>query len=399
MAPLGVQSGANKKPSGTVIDMTKPLDENQLKQHFGPNSKLNPEQQTQLAADLATKLKNENPQYYEGFHDMQAGKTDTPAAKAYQQRLSQAQDEFVKQQVQADPQKASTPQGFGERVNNAISQFQNMPLPMQALVGIGLPVGLIGIMSSMFGGGGMGMGLLGALGLGAGVLGGAAGGMFGQGAQNMTADALFNAGQFLGMVPEKADLSALKGEDAIKRLTAGPSSADRSEAFWDPKAKAQKVQQQLDQAEQAKKLMMLPEGMRGQLLRRLDPSLSEEEAAVVANNVAQLSTQMDNPESDVSKMMQRGRDFVADPSGTWYSEVGNAINPMNWFGSKESNMKIQRLVSGWAHPGQREVTTTMKAARCWAGYEPVPGKKPYSEDSCRPVGSKKKKTDKKKSNK
>jgi hypothetical protein len=31
-----------------------------------------------------------------------------------------------------------------------------------------------------------------------------------------------------------------------------------------------------------------------------------------------------------------------------------------------------------------------KHARCWAGYEPVPGKKPYSEDSCRPVGEKKK---------
>lgn len=36
----------------------------------------------------------------------------------------------------------------------------------------------------------------------------------------------------------------------------------------------------------------------------------------------------------------------------------------------------------------------MKIARCWEGYEPVPGKKPYSNDSCRPVGSKKK-TDKK----
>jgi len=32
-----------------------------------------------------------------------------------------------------------------------------------------------------------------------------------------------------------------------------------------------------------------------------------------------------------------------------------------------------------------------KAARCWKGYEPVPGKKPYSNDSCRPTGSKKKK--------
>jgi hypothetical protein len=30
-----------------------------------------------------------------------------------------------------------------------------------------------------------------------------------------------------------------------------------------------------------------------------------------------------------------------------------------------------------------------KYARCWSGYEPVPGKKPYTEDSCRPAGSKK----------
>jgi len=43
----------------------------------------------------------------------------------------------------------------------------------------------------------------------------------------------------------------------------------------------------------------------------------------------------------------------------------------------------------WALSGLR------KAARCWEGYEPVPGKKPYSEDSCRPKGSAKKKKEKK----
>ena len=36
-----------------------------------------------------------------------------------------------------------------------------------------------------------------------------------------------------------------------------------------------------------------------------------------------------------------------------------------------------------------------KQARCWKGYEPVPGKAPYSEDSCRPAGSGKKKKEKK----
>jgi hypothetical protein len=35
------------------------------------------------------------------------------------------------------------------------------------------------------------------------------------------------------------------------------------------------------------------------------------------------------------------------------------------------------------------------AGRCWTGYEPVPGKKPYSNDSCRPVSKKKKKSEKK----
>lgn len=47
---------------------------------------------------------------------------------------------------------------------------------------------------------------------------------------------------------------------------------------------------------------------------------------------------------------------------------------------------------------QAAISATLKAARCWAGYEPVPGKKPYSNDSCRPVGSgakKKKETTKK----
>jgi hypothetical protein len=35
------------------------------------------------------------------------------------------------------------------------------------------------------------------------------------------------------------------------------------------------------------------------------------------------------------------------------------------------------------------------AGRCWEGYEPVSGKKPYSDGSCQPVGGKKKKTEKK----
>ena len=34
--------------------------------------------------------------------------------------------------------------------------------------------------------------------------------------------------------------------------------------------------------------------------------------------------------------------------------------------------------------------------RCWDGYEPVPGKKAYSDNSCEPVDSKEKNENKKK---
>lgn len=43
----------------------------------------------------------------------------------------------------------------------------------------------------------------------------------------------------------------------------------------------------------------------------------------------------------------------------------------------------------------KSASALAKSARCWKGYEPVPGKAPYSEDSCRPAGSKKKKENKK----
>ncbi len=45
---------------------------------------------------------------------------------------------------------------------------------------------------------------------------------------------------------------------------------------------------------------------------------------------------------------------------------------------------------------EKEATFKSAKGRCWTGYEPVPGKEPYSDGSCRPVGSKKKKKDKKK---
>jgi hypothetical protein len=64
--------------------------------------------------------------------------------------------------------------------------------------------------------------------------------------------------------------------------------------------------------------------------------------------------------------------------------------------NQDSISKMMPAVTGAQTPAVKAgavigtVLKIEKAARCWKGYEPVPGKKPYSNDSCRPTGSKKK---------
>lgn len=57
-------------------------------------------------------------------------------------------------------------------------------------------------------------------------------------------------------------------------------------------------------------------------------------------------------------------------------------------------MKFNKSLRKWKCAfDMREVKEAAK--RCWKGYEPVPGKKPYSEDSCRPISAGKNKIKKK----
>lgn len=48
-------------------------------------------------------------------------------------------------------------------------------------------------------------------------------------------------------------------------------------------------------------------------------------------------------------------------------------------------------VLSYISPRAKTSSVMDKIARCWEGYEPVPGKKAYSDGSCRPIGSKSKK--------
>jgi hypothetical protein len=356
---------------------------------------------------------------------------------------------------QQNPAAAQTPQGFGQLWNQASQSWQGMPTATKAMVGVGVPVAAAGLMSSASGGG-VGMGVLGALGLGAAGAGAAAGGLFGQGGQHMAGDALYNLGTFTGMMPEKADLSVLKGTNPLANLDSQSGNLSRD-------AVSQQLAAGRDNAANLKKLMSLPVGddVKIRLMQRLDPSISSPDAGRQAlTNAGTLLQAFDDPNSSLSKKMQAG-DWYANSAKSdnwkdrWGGWAAEKIGPSrlqglsNWWSGKQGAVAmqhdaIQKLISVWAEKTalndvdakelqdlqvaqsqqydlknarrlqelqtrqqaaapQPELTQEMvaaacqKAARCWSGYEPVPGAKKFSKGSCRPKGSKKTQKEMKKS--
>jgi hypothetical protein len=402
------------------------------------DSKIPPEQRAEFAKGIQSWI-GQNPDRIQGAQDFMAGKKDTPQAQAFAQQFQKSQNDFVSEQMAkltaANPDAAATPQGWAGMLNQATDAWHQMPFEMQMLMGLGLGSGLVGMGSAIFGEGGVGMGLLGLLGIGAAGLGGAAGGMFGQDAQNMVADGIYNVGSFFGAVPnEKIDLSQMMGEDALARLTAGPSLAEKARAAWNPEGYAEQVRAKLQAAEQAKKLMMVPQALRPRFLQNASNTpLTDEEAQIVARNIEQLSAGMDDENSDIYKMMQEGNEFTANPTATrnqrikgMFSSIFKNGSVMNIHGAIEKwafnamdakelkdlkaekakgvpyrvesarreqqlSTRQQAAAAKKSPPVQTKkcVAVVMKAARCWSGYEPVPGAKAYSRGSCRPVNSKK----------
>lgn len=308
------------------------------------------------------------------------------------------------QQVYTDPANHADkpppdPQGWAGWLSQKQDEFQALPFPAQLAMGLGLGVGVVGLMSSLLGEGGMGSFLMSALGLGAAGAIGAGSGLFGQGAQNTMADVIGRVGQATGMVPkqltpeQRAILTAKDPIAAVMSMSGGAVT---------PAAAAQKVQQAREAFKQLQMLHGLG-GMGGRILQHT--GLSPEEAAQAENNIPTLLRAYNDPNSELSKRLQLGEQYGALPerlnnaaSTAWQAAANKIQDARNWFRrpttdlrKKGSSMNIAQQI--WLQQ------QTIKAARCWAGYEPVPGKAPYSEDSCRPKGSKKtqKKTTEKKS--
>ena len=307
------------------------------------------EQQPQIAQQaMQQHMQSLSPVEQKGLQDVHAG-NDTPEAQQFSQQVDAKGQEVMKANVNAQaaahPELAATPQGFGQMWNQASEAWNGMPQEAKWMVGLGVPMAAVGLMSSLFGGGGTGMGLLGLLGLGAAGLGGAAGGLFGQGAANMSADAMYNIGTFTGMMPEKADLSRLKGENPMAAMGNKPIGTREEVAKQIAEGKAQMGQ--------LRQLMSLPVGddAKMRLMQRLDPSLDTPEAVQQAyQNAGTMIQQYDDPESELNKKMQEGQNY-ADSTGVkgWAMEnVGRHLP--DWMTGKKgsANTPILNLIEKWA---------------------------------------------------
>lgn len=323
--------------------------------------------------------------------------------------------------------KPKEPQEFGawaqQTFNTAAESFQQMDPMSQIATVFGLGAGALGILGAL-GGGGMGSFLLGALGLGAAGFMGANAGMFGQDAQNFAKDTMFNIGAATGIIPQvqRDELTPLLQSDPMAALSKQAPKIDYAAAAMNPAGYAKTIGPQIQQAEaQLSKLQQMV-GLRPDQLMQITPGLSAEDAQLAINNAKAVLADAQNPQGKFGAQLALAREFLADPEGVRNREMqkhlGSFGSSAGQFvadsvipgGSALMNMASQGIQDGMGYVSglfkgssdmniaQRIIMEelTMKAARCWAGYEPVPGKKPYSDGSCRPVGSKKKKKAKKK---
>jgi len=343
---------------------------------------------------------NMNQEFANGARDTLAGK-NSPAAQQFAARLKEAKIEVTNEQLQKylaeNPN--PTPEQYGGFLAQAQDFWHNLGTHGQMLVGLGGGAALVGMMMSMSGGeeggGGMGGMLLGLLGLGAVGAGLTGAGVFGQGAKNTMTDTLAGLGQTAGFIPKQltpTQKAILTAKDPVQAaMSAGGQGLTREQTA----AQLEDVQRQLSQ------LKLFHRIGDAQTQARVFQSMgfSPAEAAQAVQNMNSLVQQHGDPNSPLSQQLQNAG-WYADPNKSGIT--GAAI--------EKASPYVQRFKNWWHGPPETSNTKgasmniaqqiylqneMMKAARCWAGYEPVPGKAPYSEDSCRPAGAKSTKKNKK----
>lgn len=430
----GIDKHFNDKINGLMAKNAPPQEINgvfdEYLQHIGKNMPVEQYEQVRQNVDQSRmRLLNMPPEQKQ----QAATAIQDPNSPEGQQLIENKRNEIgqaAANAAAANAPPATTPQEFGAQQNsmaqawtNAVDGFNKMDPMMQIGMGLGLGTGVLGLLSGL-GGGGIGSFLLGALGLGAAGFMGANAGMFGESGQNFADDVMLGVGSMLGMVPQvkKDDLAPLLTQNPLAELSKQAPQIDYAAAALNPEGYAKKIGPQIQQAESQLAQLEQLAGQTPYRLAKVTPGLSLEDAQLAINNAKSVLADAQNPQGQLGAQLALAREFQADPVAVRNREMQKQLGPMAanagrvatdyivpggamavdlagrglqnaydyasnfWKGSSDMNI-AQRIIA------EQLIT---KAARCWAGYEPVPGKKPYSEDSCRPVGSKKKKKKEKK---
>jgi hypothetical protein len=383
------------------------------------------------------------------------GDFKSPQAQRFmQEKMGPAGDkfraEYAQRQLADSPELANDPGFFGQVQGMASQAWEGMGPMGQLAFTFGAPMALIGLL----GGGGL-MSLLGGLGIGALGVGAAGMGVFGDQARAGVGRMMGDAANFFGMIPDEARTMDSFSESAVaatkKRIIDAMRAAKPGEGA--------NVGQSMIDAERAKfnPLRDLYEsnpaaahtylmGLRGAGA----PKTPDEAEALYQKLLSRYNeTGADNYLYEQAMPMAKAE---AQKQLPWWSRLLQAVAPdavnkrieaetekhlgfkpppqpapkkasLNAMDQKEladldarqvegvpyriedarrhHQLRLRQQANAGAQPRTaplvKRVTIVMcmKSARCWAGYEPVPGKKPYSNDSCRPIARRTPKKNKK----
>jgi len=296
-----------------------------------------------------------------------ATKPGTPEAEA---AAAPARDQFITAQAGGDPAKPQDPGWYGQ----VLGMWDSMGPMGQAAFMLGVPTALIGLLS----GDGL-AGILGGLGIGLLGMGAGAMGMFGAGTQKSMGQLMGQLGGAMGYNVERDANNLMPGSDASKKF-----EADLTAAYLKDPAEAQKMlDARTAQFQPLEQLHSIHPELAHSYLMGMDngPATAEDAAKLYQQLAGQVTA-------------ARDPNFLHNQAG---SKIINNVNNLKktvpallQFGK---NLIQNYKTSADMNIAQKIAAKHMlkKASRCWAGYEPVPGKEPYSNNSCRPVGSKKKK--------
>jgi hypothetical protein len=314
-----------------------------------------------------------------------------------------ARDNFITEQAGGDPTKTQDPKWYGQ----AMGMWDNMGPMGQAAFMVGVPAALISLLS----GDGL-MGILGGLGIGALGVGAGAMGMLGENTQAGMGRMLGDAANFFGVIPDEARDSKMfapgadaavkqKIQDAINAAPQGQGAAVGQQMLDAERAKFDQLRQLHEiNPELANSYLM---GMTGEYA----PKTREEAAALFSRLQQQYAEtgQEGYLYNQALQAAQKERDAqlqeaINGGKGSWGLRAGKLFG-VDTDAAADAAMHAGLAERGFFPPTKEKGAAmniaqkivlkhaALKAARCWEGYEPVPGKEPYSENSCRPAGKKK----------